>query len=134
MGLLTGAIVVVVSSIGTGSPGVWAVAAVMMVIGAALLSPLPFTRLAGRASWADAEQSGGPVVLFRPGCPYCLRLRFALGAAADRATWIDIWADEAAAARVRAATGGDETVPTVLIDGEAHVNPEPDWVRSRLAS
>ena len=37
-----------------------------------------------------------------------------------------------AAARVREATGGDETVPTVLVDGEAHVNPDPEWVRGVL--
>ena len=31
------------------------------------------------------------------------------------ATWVNIWEDRAAAARVRAITGGDETVPTVEV-------------------
>lgn len=35
----------------------------------------------------------------------------------------NIWTDPAAAARVRAATGGSETVPTVVIGSRALVNP-----------
>jgi len=35
----------------------------------------------------------------------------------------DIWSDPDAAARVRAATGGDETVPTVVVGERALVNP-----------
>ena len=27
---------------------------------------------------------------------------------------------------------GNETVPTVVIDGEAHTNPDPEVVRQRL--
>ena len=36
---------------------------------------------------------------------------------------IDIWEDRAAAARLRAITGGDETVPTVIVGSQAMVNP-----------
>lgn len=36
---------------------------------------------------------------------------------------INIWQDPAAAAQVRAITGGDETVPTVVVHGRAMVNP-----------
>ena len=39
------------------------------------------------------------------------------------AEWVNIWDDQAAAARVRAITGGDETVPTVVVGGRAMVNP-----------
>lgn len=35
----------------------------------------------------------------------------------------DIWASPDAAARVRAATGGDEIVPTVIVGTRALVNP-----------
>jgi mycoredoxin len=36
---------------------------------------------------------------------------------------INIWEDRAAAAAVRAITGGDETVPTVVVGTKAMVNP-----------
>jgi uncharacterized protein (DUF427 family)/glutaredoxin len=62
-------------------------------------------------------------VLWRPGCPYCSRLRSGLRRAGISTVEHDIWADPAAAARVRAATGGDETVPTVVIGSRALVNP-----------
>ncbi len=38
-------------------------------------------------------------------------------------TEIDIWSDSNAAQRVRAVTGGDETVPTVFVGTQALVNP-----------
>ncbi|SDY04591.1 Uncharacterized conserved protein, DUF427 family [Modestobacter sp. DSM 44400] len=62
-------------------------------------------------------------VLWRPGCPYCARLRRGLQRAGVPTVERNIWADPAAASRVRAATGGDETVPTVLVGGRALVNP-----------
>jgi uncharacterized protein (DUF427 family)/glutaredoxin len=62
-------------------------------------------------------------VLWRPGCPYCSRLRAGLRRAGISTRELDIWADSAAAERVRAATGGDETVPTVLIGSRTLVNP-----------
>jgi uncharacterized protein (DUF427 family)/glutaredoxin len=62
-------------------------------------------------------------VLWRPGCPYCSRLRSGLRRAGISTLEHDIWADPAAAARVRAVTGGDETVPTVLIGSRTLVNP-----------
>lgn len=62
-------------------------------------------------------------VYWRPGCPYCARLRLKLRAVRLNAEWINIWEDDAAAAAVRAITGGDETVPTVVAGGRAMVNP-----------
>lgn len=62
-------------------------------------------------------------VLWRPGCPYCSRLRRELARAGVVTVEHDIWADPGAAARVRAATGGDETVPTVVVGNRALVNP-----------
>ena len=65
----------------------------------------------------------GIEVLWRPGCPFCSRLRRALRRRAIPTTEINIWEDPAAAARVRAVTGGDETVPTVFVGNVALVNP-----------
>jgi len=62
-------------------------------------------------------------VLWRPGCPFCVRLRGELARAGVATTEPDIWFDPDAAARVRAATGGDETVPTVVVGECALVNP-----------
>lgn len=74
-----------------------------------------------------------PVVIYwRPGCVYCIRLRGALGRQGKRATWVSIWADPDAAAFVRSVNEGNETVPTVVIDGEPHTNPDPELVRAAL--
>jgi len=50
-------------------------------------------------------------------------LRLGLRSARVPAEWVNIWEDCAAAARVRAITGGDETVPTVVVGTQAMVNP-----------
>jgi hypothetical protein len=50
-------------------------------------------------------------------------LRLGLRGARVPAEWVNIWEDRAAAARVRAITGGDETVPTVVVGTRAMVNP-----------
>ena len=106
---------------------------VFVVLGGAAVavSPRAFPRsvtdaLARERSAAD----GRAIVYWRPGCPFCLRLRASLGRDARRLHWVDIWSDPAGAATVRAATGGDETVPTVVFAGEAHVNPAPARVRA----
>jgi len=62
-------------------------------------------------------------VLWRPGCPFCTRLLRELSRSGVITTERDIWSDPDAAARVRAATGGDETVPTVVVGDRALVNP-----------
>lgn len=94
-----------------------------------LFSPLVFPRSV-RA--ADAAARGKPVVYWRPGCQYCLRMRLALIGVAGRASWVNIWTDPEAAAAVRAVANGNETVPTVVVDGVSRVNPGPRWVRDRL--
>ncbi|MFJ5060289.1 glutaredoxin domain-containing protein [Streptomyces nigra] len=108
-------------------------AAVSLLI-AVVHSPLVFPRPVGAEEarrLSDAD--GRPVVYWRPGCAYCLRLRFRLGPRARRAHWVDIWHDPAGAAEVRAANGGDETVPTVVVAGRPHTNPDPRRVREWLA-
>jgi len=77
----------------------------------------------------------GPTVqvFWRPGCPYCARLRRALSRGGVGASWRNIWADPAAAQLVRRATGGDETVPTVVVAGRCYVNPAPRHLLSVIA-
>jgi len=62
-------------------------------------------------------------VYWRPGCPYCAMLRLGLRRWRLPVEEINIWEDPAAAAAVRAITGGDETVPTVVAGTKAMVNP-----------
>lgn len=45
----------------------------------------------------------------------------------------NIWEDPEAAAVVRAAARGNETVPTVVLDGEVLVNPTPQAVEALIA-
>lgn len=113
------------------------VAAVTLLLiflaGAALLSPLVFPRSVSAAeARRRSEADGRPIVYWRPGCRYCMRLRLRLGRHAHRMHWVDIWRDPEGAAAVRAATGGDETVPTVVVADRPHVNPDPRWVRAQL--
>jgi glutaredoxin len=98
-------------------------------------SPLVFPRSidaleARRRSATD----GRPVVYWRPGCAYCLRLRIRLGRGARQLHWVNIWRDPAGAAAVREANGGDETVPTVVVADRPHTNPDPEWVHGQLPS
>ncbi|MDQ3150193.1 MAG: NrdH-redoxin [Actinomycetota bacterium] len=71
-------------------------------------------------------------VLWRPGYPYCAWLRRGLERAGIDTVERDIWSDPGAAARVRAATGGDETVPTVIVGSRALVNPSVAQVVSAV--
>ena len=59
----------------------------------------------------------------RRGCPYCTSLRRGLQQAGVPYREVDIWSDRDGAAFVRAAAGGNETVPTVDIAGTVLVNP-----------
>ncbi|MFJ9725659.1 glutaredoxin domain-containing protein [Streptomyces sp. NPDC101209] len=117
-----------------GSPAQATVVLLVFLVPAAVNSPLIFPKSveaqeAQRRSAAD----GRPVVYWRPGCTYCVRLRLRLGRRARRLHWVDIRRDPAGAAVVRAANNGDETVPTVVVAGRAHTNPDPDWVRRQLS-
>ncbi|WP_306188897.1 glutaredoxin domain-containing protein [Streptomyces sp. MK5] len=97
-------------------------------------SPLIFPRsISAVEAQRRSTVDGRPVVYWRPGCAYCLRLRMRLGRSAHRLHWVDIWRDPAGAAAVRAANDGDETVPTVVVGGQPHTNPDPVWVREQLS-
>ncbi|QLE70339.1 hypothetical protein FGW37_00810 [Streptomyces rectiverticillatus] len=126
--------VVATGLIVTGNPGAGTTLLPLFVLLAGVHSPLVFPRSIGaleaqRRSAVDDR----PVVFWRSGCKYCLRLRIRLGRSARQLHWVDIWRDPAGAAAVRAANNGNETVPTVVVAGRPHVNPDPDWVREQLS-
>ncbi|MGB3256513.1 MAG: glutaredoxin domain-containing protein [Ornithinimicrobium sp.] len=82
----------------------------------------------------DHTTVDGVVIYWRPGCGFCARLRSTLGAEGDKATWVNIWEDKDAAAFVRSVNDGNETVPTVVMDGIPVTNPSPTVVQEKLAS
>ncbi|MET7804717.1 glutaredoxin domain-containing protein [Micromonospora chersina] len=128
-------VVGVLAARSAATPVVGAVEFLVFVVVAALFSPLAFPRSLPAAEARErSARDGRPVVYWRPGCRYCLRLRLRLGRRAGRAHWVNIWRDPDGAAAVRAVTGGDETVPTVVLGDQAAVNPEPAWLRDRLPS
>ncbi|PFG33840.1 glutaredoxin domain-containing protein [Sanguibacter antarcticus] len=73
-------------------------------------------------------------VMWRPGCPFCSSLRRGLSRAGVATTEHNIWSSADAAARVRAANGGDETVPTVFVGDRALVNPSVSQVLDAVRS
>jgi mycoredoxin len=106
---------------------------VFLLAAAVVVSPLMFPRpMTDEAARVASDDDGRPIVYWRPGCPYCLRLRTRLGRDARRVLWVDIWADPEGAASVREVTGGDETVPTVIAGERSFINPGVDVVRGLL--
>ncbi|GAA2651848.1 glutaredoxin domain-containing protein [Streptomyces spororaveus] len=117
-----------------GSPGTAAALLPAFLALAAVNSPLIFPRSVGaQEAQRRSTVDGRPVVFWRPGCKYCIRLRIRLGRSASQLHWVDIWRDPAGAAAVRAANDGNETVPTVVVAGRPHINPDPAWVREQLS-
>lgn len=119
----------------SGSPGEAAGLLLMFVLLAGMHSSLVFPRSVGaREAQRRSAIDGRPIVYWRPGCKFCLRLRFRLGRRARQLHWVNIWHDPAGAAAVRTANDGNETVPTVVVAGRPHTNPDPSWVREQLSS
>jgi mycoredoxin len=72
---------------------------------------------------SDTLHRSGVTVYWRPGCPYCSRLRRDLHTIGLPTTEVNIWENSSAAAAVRSAANGNETVPTVVIGATTLVNP-----------
>ncbi|MFF5028701.1 glutaredoxin domain-containing protein [Streptomyces collinus] len=127
-------VVVAAGEFAGGRSGAGVLLLVVFVLLAGVNSPLVFPRSVGALEARERSASDGrPVVYWRPGCTYCLRLRLRLGRSARQLHWVDIWRDPAGAAAVRAANDGNETVPTVVVAGRPHTNPDPAWVRAQLS-
>lgn len=76
------------------------------------------------SSTAERPTTGNVIEFYwRPGCPFCMALRGPLRRSGLPVRELNIWADPQAAARVRVAADGDETVPTVVVGPRALVNP-----------
>ena len=73
---------------------------------------------------------------WRPGCGFCAALRSGLDRAGIGYDAVNIWDDESAAAFVRSVANGNETVPTLTIDGPSGsfsmVNPSVAEVAAAL--
>lgn len=81
------------------------------------------TRVGAEVPSSDLQPAPGVTVYWRPGCPFCSRLRRGLRRAGLPVHEVNIWEDSSAAAAVRALAGGNETVPTVVIGETSLVNP-----------
>jgi glutaredoxin len=94
---------------------------------------------------SDAGATGGPQdrptagdvtaldFYWRPGCGFCLLLERRLTKLGLPMRMHNIWLDDAAAAFVRTAARGHETVPTVAVGTTALVNPSAPRVVAVLA-
>jgi len=134
IGLVLLAVFSGVTSLAAGNVASGVAVFAVLAILAAIASPRAFPRSVTDAeARARSAEDGRPIVYWRPGCPFCMRLRASLGRRANRLHWVDIWADPAGAASVRAVADGNETVPTVISADAALVNPNPAVVRA-LAS
>lgn len=126
------AILVLFTDIVVGRAGRGVLLGVLMLALGWILSPGLFPRSADltRAE-AGARAGRAPVVFWKPGCSYCIRMRLSLlGRTGRRVSWVDSSVDPAAERLVRAANNGDHTTPTVVFCDEVRTNPHPSWVRS----
>ncbi|MBU2668850.1 hypothetical protein KOI35_35600 [Actinoplanes bogorensis] len=129
--LLAAGLIAGVPLIGDGAVLAGVVFLAVFVVLGVLVSPPAFPRSVTDATARAAQAADGrPIIYWRPGCPYCLRMRTVLAREAGRYHWVDIWTDPEAAASVRAVADGNETVPTVVTPGESYVNPSPQLVRN----
>ena len=78
-------------------------------------------------------ESSNPIVYWRPGCPYCMKLRAKLNLTRTPHQLVNIWEDEAAARIVREANGGNELVPTVQVANMFLSNPTLRQIRRATA-
>jgi len=70
---------------------------------------------------------------WRPGCGFCSSLRRQLDHLGIERVEHNIWDEPDKAAVVREHANGNETVPTVVVDGVAMVNPSPAELAVHLA-
>lgn len=134
LGVIVGA-VALLAALRPGAVGAGIIVALGLVL-AWWISPLHRSPGVAHAEAAHRAQADGAVVVYwRPGCPFCARLRRGLGGQRHAALWVNIWADEDAAAFVRSVNDGNETVPTVVVGASGvWTNPDPKRVREALAA
>ncbi len=125
--MLLGAVAVLVAPGGA----VGRVVVVLLIACSWLVSPTFFPRSTDlEQAVARAAAGERPLVLWKPGCLYCIRLRAMLVVGPRRVSWVDSSLDAGAEALVRSRNQGDHTTPTVVFGDETRTNPEIAWVRS----
>ena len=83
---------------------------------------------------ATATATAARIDLYwRPGCGFCSMLQRKLDKLGIERVEHNIWDDPADAAIVRQHANGNETVPTVVIDGSGFVNPSAGELVAFLA-
>ncbi len=83
---------------------------------------------------ARTEQLDAIDFYWRPGCGFCMMLERSLGKAGIPFAKFNIWDEPDYAATVRKHANGNETVPTVVINGVAMVNPSAAEVMSVIST
>ena len=73
-------------------------------------------------------------MFWRPGCGFCSTLERNLIRAEMVFEKRNIWEDPEAAAFVRSVARGNETVPTLVVKGQAMVNPSVNDVLAALVA
>lgn len=133
-GIVLFALAVAMAWVGRGGPVLWGVVVPVLYAAAGLWAcPIGDRTTLSQAEVQALPPDRRPVVVYaRPGCSWCLRLRLALLGHRPQPIWVDVWDDDDASAFVRAANDGNETVPTVVIDGQPVTNPPPGRVRAAL--
>ncbi|WP_143115110.1 thioredoxin domain-containing protein [Austwickia chelonae] len=115
----------------------WGLVVMSVCLAAAWVSS-PLRQDRSLTHW-DAQQrhvrDGFVVVYWRPGSWGCLRLRSALRSVSGQILWVNVWADDEAAAFVRDVNGGAEVVPTAILrNGDAVSHPTPEALRADLSA
>jgi glutaredoxin len=76
---------------------------------------------------------GTATVYWRPGCPFCVRLRLGLRLTRTPHQLVNVRDDPEASAFVKRHNGGDELVPTVAVGDLVMSNPSVREVQRALA-
>ncbi len=79
-----------------------------------------------------ATPSADIVMYWRPGCGFCASLDRQLNRAGLDFTKRNIWENPDDAAFVRSVARGNETVPTLVVNGISMVNPSLEQVLAQL--
>jgi glutaredoxin len=72
-------------------------------------------------------------VYWRPGCPFCIKLRLGLRLTRTPHELVNVWDDAEASAFVKRHNGGNELVPTVGVGDRVLSNPSVREVQRALA-
>lgn len=112
------------------------VGAVVLTVVVALAVAATFwsARRGPHVRYDRAEQrigDGHAVVLWKPGCAYCERLLLQLRGTPG-ITWVNVYEDPQADAKVRSVNDGNQLTPTALVGGRVLRNPSAEQLRAVL--